>query len=280
MTLAARSTRTTGVRLRNICDGQAIQSDDSYGILPSGQVDMHASTPARRCPAGNSPRRRPAMALLWLLGHRLMTRPRRDRLPRRLPDRRLCGGRVRWQTDLQRLHAQRRCHLDRQRDSWNRQRFRTGIDQTGDSCSQERLNRGYRSDCAPDAARAPSETAAARGAGRAHRRPAAADAVPALRLRRLPPVRAGRGGRRGGRDQSLPAGRHGGCRRARAALLGARPARPRPCLRQRRGSGRCLDRRQDACIGCARCLPACPVDAIIGAARHLHTVLDAQLHRL
>jgi electron transport complex protein RnfB len=29
-----------------------------------------------------------------------------------------------------------------------------------------------------------------------------------------------------------------------------------------------------ACIGCARCLPACPVDAIIGAQRYLHTVLE------
>ncbi|HEY5020426.1 MAG TPA: RnfABCDGE type electron transport complex subunit B, partial [Steroidobacteraceae bacterium] len=28
-----------------------------------------------------------------------------------------------------------------------------------------------------------------------------------------------------------------------------------------------------ACIGCARCLPACPVDAILGAPHFLHTVL-------
>jgi electron transport complex protein RnfB len=27
------------------------------------------------------------------------------------------------------------------------------------------------------------------------------------------------------------------------------------------------------CIGCARCLPPCPVDAIIGAAKYMHTVL-------
>jgi electron transport complex protein RnfB len=27
------------------------------------------------------------------------------------------------------------------------------------------------------------------------------------------------------------------------------------------------------CTGCARCLPACPVDAIVGARRQLHTVL-------
>lgn len=30
----------------------------------------------------------------------------------------------------------------------------------------------------------------------------------------------------------------------------------------------------DRCIGCARCLPPCPVDAIIGASRQLHVVLD------
>jgi electron transport complex protein RnfB len=31
---------------------------------------------------------------------------------------------------------------------------------------------------------------------------------------------------------------------------------------------------EDRCIGCARCLPACPVDAIVGAPRYLHTVLS------
>ena len=31
---------------------------------------------------------------------------------------------------------------------------------------------------------------------------------------------------------------------------------------------------QQACIGCARCLPPCPVDAIIGGQRYLHTVLE------
>jgi electron transport complex protein RnfB len=31
----------------------------------------------------------------------------------------------------------------------------------------------------------------------------------------------------------------------------------------------------DACIGCARCLPPCPVDAILGASRQLHSVIPA-----
>lgn len=30
---------------------------------------------------------------------------------------------------------------------------------------------------------------------------------------------------------------------------------------------------ESRCIGCAKCLPPCPVDAIIGAARQMHTVL-------
>lgn len=31
-----------------------------------------------------------------------------------------------------------------------------------------------------------------------------------------------------------------------------------------------------ACIGCAKCLPACPVDAILGARRQMHTVVAAE----
>ncbi len=31
---------------------------------------------------------------------------------------------------------------------------------------------------------------------------------------------------------------------------------------------------EERCIGCARCLPPCPVDAIIGAQRQMHTVLN------
>jgi len=30
---------------------------------------------------------------------------------------------------------------------------------------------------------------------------------------------------------------------------------------------------EERCIGCARCLPVCPVDAIVGAHRYMHTVL-------
>jgi electron transport complex protein RnfB len=33
---------------------------------------------------------------------------------------------------------------------------------------------------------------------------------------------------------------------------------------------------EERCIGCARCLPACPVDAIVGAPRRMHTVITAQ----
>jgi electron transport complex protein RnfB len=32
---------------------------------------------------------------------------------------------------------------------------------------------------------------------------------------------------------------------------------------------------EDACIGCTKCIQACPVDAIVGAARSMHTVIAA-----
>lgn len=34
--------------------------------------------------------------------------------------------------------------------------------------------------------------------------------------------------------------------------------------------------REDECIGCTKCLQACPVDAILGAAKHMHTVIVSE----
>lgn len=33
---------------------------------------------------------------------------------------------------------------------------------------------------------------------------------------------------------------------------------------------------EEHCIGCTKCLPACPVDAIVGANKHMHTVIVAE----
>jgi electron transport complex protein RnfB len=33
---------------------------------------------------------------------------------------------------------------------------------------------------------------------------------------------------------------------------------------------------EDACIGCTKCIQACPVDAIVGAAKRMHTIIAAE----
>ncbi|WP_019673103.1 RnfABCDGE type electron transport complex subunit B [Psychrobacter lutiphocae] len=32
--------------------------------------------------------------------------------------------------------------------------------------------------------------------------------------------------------------------------------------------------REDDCIGCTKCIPACPVDAIVGTGKHMHTIIS------
>jgi len=33
---------------------------------------------------------------------------------------------------------------------------------------------------------------------------------------------------------------------------------------------------EDLCIGCTKCIQACPVDAIVGAAKMMHTVIKSE----
>jgi electron transport complex protein RnfB len=60
--------------------------------------------------------------------------------------------------------------------------------------------------------------------------------------------------------------------RALAALLGreAKPLNPANGAERRRAVA-CVD--EARCIGCTLCIQACPVDAIVGAARRMHTVI-------
>ena len=65
---------------------------------------------------------------------------------------------------------------------------------------------------------------------------------------------------------------------ATIAALAALLSRPAPPLNPANGiEGPPIIAQIDeaACIGCAKCLPPCPVDAIIGAPRQMHTVVLA-----
>lgn len=63
---------------------------------------------------------------------------------------------------------------------------------------------------------------------------------------------------------------------ALAKLLGreARPVDPRFGRVPTRPAVAWID--EAACIGCVKCIQACPVDAIVGASRFMHTVIAAQ----
>ena len=73
-----------------------------------------------------------------------------------------------------------------------------------------------------------------------------------------------------GADQCPPGGDDTAA--ALAAVLGheARPVNP---AFGEIGAPRIAIVDEARCIGCARCLPACPVDAIVGARKHMHTVI-------
>src|SRR5690242_14099248 len=61
---------------------------------------------------------------------------------------------------------------------------------------------------------------------------------------------------------------------ALATLLG-RPPLPLNPANGMEGPALIAQIDEEACIGCAKCLPPCPVDAIIGARRQMHTVIEA-----
>jgi Na+-translocating ferredoxin:NAD+ oxidoreductase subunit B len=62
---------------------------------------------------------------------------------------------------------------------------------------------------------------------------------------------------------------------AALARLLARPELPLNPANGREGPPLVAQVDEDACIGCARCLPPCPVDAILGAPKQMHTVILA-----
>ena len=72
-------------------------------------------------------------------------------------------------------------------------------------------------------------------------------------------------------DRCPPGGDAGA--RALATLLRV-PARPYDRTRGLQKSPQVALVVEEDCIGCTKCIQACPVDAIIGGAKHMHTVIE------
>ena len=92
----------------------------------------------------------------------------------------------------------------------------------------------------------------------------------ALRLQRLPPYAQAIAAGAAEINQCPPGGE--ATIAALADLLG-RAALPLNPLNGTEEALRVAVIDEEACIGCAKCLPPCPVDAILGAHRYMHTVL-------
>jgi electron transport complex protein RnfB len=73
-----------------------------------------------------------------------------------------------------------------------------------------------------------------------------------------------------GIDQCPPGGEAGV--RALAELLGRRPGPVNPAHGEHKPAQVALVREAE-CIGCTKCIQACPVDAIVGASKLMHTVI-------
>ncbi len=93
-----------------------------------------------------------------------------------------------------------------------------------------------------------------------------------MRLPRLPPLCRGHRQRRGG-DQSLRPGGENTIL-SLADLLGRDPVPLDESLAVKLPSVAVID--EKLCIGCTLCIQACPVDAILGAAKQMHTVIASE----
>jgi electron transport complex protein RnfB len=73
-------------------------------------------------------------------------------------------------------------------------------------------------------------------------------------------------------NQCPPGGAEGVARLAAATGLPAKPLNP---VHGEEGPLRLAVIDEDWCIGCTLCIKACPVDAVMGTNKHLHTVIES-----